>query len=106
MLRESPRCGARPFSGVYARCMEEYDAAWAEPGEPELITPEDFLPPNPFPLDAQRMGIDRWSDDAGMIALAASLDPSKLSHRIVAWVMLVAILSPVMTLHYELLAVS
>jgi hypothetical protein len=70
-----------------------------EHGEPEhpedsgvdLVRPEDFLAPNPFPLDAQRMGIDRWSDDAGMIAVAASLNPAKLSHRIVAWVMLVAV---------------
>jgi hypothetical protein len=59
----------------------------------ELIEPEDFLAPNPFPLDAQKMGIDRWSDDAGMIAIAASLDSSKLSHKIVAWVMLLAVTS-------------
>ena len=87
--------------------MEEYDAGGTGPGDWELISPEDFLPPNPFPLDAQRMGVDRWSDDAAMIALAASLDPAKLSHRIVAWVMLVAILSPlVLTLHFELFVAS
>ena len=57
----------------------------------ELIRPEDFLARNPFPPDAQRMGIDRWSDDAGMIAIASSLDSSKLSHKIVAWVMLVCV---------------
>ena len=61
--------------------------------ELELIEPEDFLSRNPFPLDAQRMGIDRWSDDAGMIAIASSLDSRKLSHKIVAWVMLVALAS-------------
>jgi hypothetical protein len=70
--------------------------AFDEPEHPdehgvELIVPEDFLPGNPFPQDAQRMGIDRWSDDAGMIAIASSLDSRKLSHRIVAWVMLVAV---------------
>ena len=74
--------------------MQAYD----EPEYPdehgvELIEPEDFLPGNPFPHDAQRMGIDRWSDDAGMIAIASSLDSRKLSHKIVAWVMLVAITS-------------
>jgi hypothetical protein len=58
---------------------------------PDLIEPEDFLPRNPFPGDAQRMGIDRWSDDAGMIAIASSLNPAKLSHKIVAWVMLIAV---------------
>jgi hypothetical protein len=69
----------------------------------ELIEPDDFLPRNPFPTDAQRMGIDRWSDDAGMIAIASSLDSRKLSHRIVAWVLLVAILTwLVLTLWWEL----
>jgi hypothetical protein len=74
--------------------MQEHD----EPEHPEdagveLVEPEDFLPGNPFPADAQRMGIDRWSDDAGMIAIASSLDPAKLSHKIVAWVMLLAVTS-------------
>jgi hypothetical protein len=72
--------------------MQEHD----EPERPEdsgveLVEPEDFLPANPFPLDAQRMGIDRWSDNAGMIAVASSLDSRKLSHKIVAWVMLLSI---------------
>jgi hypothetical protein len=57
----------------------------------ELIRPEDFLAASPFPADAQRMGIDRWSDDAGLIAIASSLDSRKLSHKIVAWVMLIAL---------------
>ena len=71
--------------------MQEYDEP-EHPDEPvELIEPADFLPANPFPSDAQRMGIDRWSDDAGMIAIASSLNPAKLSHKIVAWVMLIAV---------------
>jgi hypothetical protein len=57
----------------------------------ELITPEDFLPGSPFPPDARRMGIDRWSDDAAMIAVAASLDPAKPWHRVIAWVLLLGI---------------
>ena len=69
----------------------------------ELIAPEDFLPANPFPLDARRMGIDRWSDDAGMIAVAASLDPAKPSHKLFAWLMLLAITVPMaLNLWYEL----
>jgi len=71
--------------------------------EVELIQPEDFLPANPFPLDARRMGIDRWSDDAGMIAVAASLNPAKPSHRIFAWLMLLIVTVPlVINLWYEL----
>lgn len=61
-----------------------------DPAGLELIEPEDFLPPSPFPIDARRMGIDRWSDDAGIIAVAASLDPAKRSHKVVAWLMLLA----------------
>jgi hypothetical protein len=69
----------------------------------ELITPEDFLPGNPFPVDAQRMGIDRWSDDAGLIAIAASLNPQKVSHKIVAWLMLLAVTVPLLlNLYWEL----
>jgi hypothetical protein len=74
--------------------MQEVEGPDWEPGDVELIRPEDFLPANPFPLDAQRMGIDRWSDDAGMIAIAASLNPAKLSHKIFAWLMLLAVLVP------------
>jgi hypothetical protein len=76
--------------------QEVEDGDWdpGDPGSIELIRPEDFLPANPFPLDAQRMGIDRWSDDAGMIAIAASLNPAKRSHKIFAWLMLLAILVP------------
>jgi len=85
-----------------------------DPGQPEdhddprdadveLIAPEDFLPRNPFPADAQRMGIDRWSDDAGMIAIAASLNPAKLSHKIFAWLMLLGVMSwLLMQLWFEL----
>ena len=78
-----------PASGGYSSDMREHD----EPEETglELIQPEDFLARSPFPADAQRMGIDRWSDDAGMIALAASLDSRKLSHKIVAWLMLLVV---------------
>jgi hypothetical protein len=74
--------------------MQEVEGPDPGPGDVELIRPEDFLPANPFPLDAQRMGIDRWSDDAGMIAIAASLNPAKLSHKIFAWLMLLAVLVP------------
>jgi len=71
---------------------------------PELITPEDFLPANPFPLDAQRMGIDRWTGDGGcMIAFAANLNPAKVSHRIVAWVMLIAVTVPLVTMLWQVL---
>lgn len=67
-----------------------------EDDDPEPVTPEDFLPANPYPPDARRMGIDRWSDDAAIIALAASLNPAKRSHKFAAWLMLFAIALPLL----------
>jgi hypothetical protein len=67
---------------------------WDGESPVELIEPGDFLPANPFPVDAQRMGIDRWSDNAGMIAVAASLDPAKPWHKVIAWLMLVGVVVP------------
>ena len=72
------------------------DGADDPAGEPELIQPEDCLPPSPFPVDAQRMGIDRWTgNDAALLAVAASLDPAKASHRVVAWLLLLVVGMPV-----------
>jgi hypothetical protein len=65
--------------------------------EPELIQPEDFLPPSPFPLDAQRMGFDRYTGDNGaLIGLAAALDASRPSHRLVAWLLLAVVVAPML----------
>ncbi|MGZ4494334.1 MAG: hypothetical protein ACXVWU_06510 [Nocardioides sp.] len=76
--------------------MEEYD-------EPELIEPDDFLGPNPFPLDARRMGFDRWSDEGALIAFAANLDPAKRVHKAIAWLWLVALACPLlMTVLFEI----
>jgi hypothetical protein len=62
--------------------------------EPELITPEDFLPGNgnPYPLDAQRMGFDRnTGSDAALLAFASNLDSKKPSHRVFATLLLVLV---------------
>ncbi|HEX6878211.1 MAG TPA: hypothetical protein VF165_21315 [Nocardioidaceae bacterium] len=62
----------------------------------ELIQPEDFLAPNGIPSDARRMGFDRNTEEGALIALAGSLNPERRSHRIVAWVLLVAFTAPLM----------
>ena len=101
MLRERPWTGAIrfPLTGdprPYARSMEEYD-------EPEIVEPDDFLGANPFPLDARRMGFDRWSDEGALIALAASLDPAKPAHKVIAWVLLTVVMTPLLlTLWFEI----
>jgi len=101
MLREPPPGGASRFRAgpagrPYARFMEEYD-------EPELIEPDDFLAANPFPADARMMGFDRWSDEGALIAVAANLDPGKWVHKAIAWVWLLALMTPVlMTVWFEI----
>jgi hypothetical protein len=63
----------------------------------ELIQPEDFLPRSPFPDDARRLGFDRYSGgDAAWIALAANLDGTKASHRVIATLLLGFFLFPVL----------
>jgi hypothetical protein len=79
--------------------MPEY-AGWprdpSEEGPVELITPEDFLGPDGLPREARRMGLDRNTQEGALLALAGSLDPAKLSHRIVAWVLLAAFTVPLL----------
>ncbi len=100
MLREPP---AKARSGKphrsYSGGMQEYDGRPSGPepwdDEPvELITPEDFLGPDGLPRDARRMGFDRNTEEGALVALAGSLDPAKPTHRIVAWVLLVAFALP------------
>lgn len=84
--------------------MREYDDGrdTPEPGDQEpgdhepveLIMPEDFLGPDGVPTDARLLGFDRNTEEGALIALAGSLDPAKLSHRVVAWVLLVAFAVP------------
>ncbi|HEU4514474.1 MAG TPA: hypothetical protein VFR87_15310 [Nocardioidaceae bacterium] len=79
--------------------MREYDERPEGPDrwddEPvELIEPEDFLGADGIPLDARLMGFDRNTEEGALIALAGSLDPAKLSHRIVAWVLILAFAIP------------
>ena len=100
MLREGP--GKRPGLArrSYSGPMWEYDERPDDLPDPfdegpvELIRPEDFLGPNGIPLDARRMGFDRNTEEGALMALAGSLDPRKRSHRVVAWVLLVAFAAP------------
>jgi hypothetical protein len=61
--------------------------------EPELIQPEDFLPRNPFPPEAQRMGFDRYTGgDGGFLAMASALDGRTPAHRLFAGALLVLVI--------------
>ena len=99
MLREHLRKRARVTRGSYSGGMQEYDGRprGPEPGDDEpveLITPEDFLGPDGLPRDARRMGFDRNTEEGALVALAGSLDPTKATHKVVAWVLLAAFALP------------
>ena len=72
-------------------------------GPDELLGPEDFLPADRMPLADRRLGIDRWTGDAGLITFAASLDPAKRAHRVTAWLLLSAMLLPFLLVAWRIL---
>jgi hypothetical protein len=49
-----------------------------------------------MPEDAQRMGLDRNTQEGAMLSMAGSLNSGKLSHRIVAWALIAALTIPIM----------
>jgi len=58
--------------------------------------PEPWAPAEHLPADARRMGLNRLVPDGALLELAGSLDGSKRSHRVVAWVLLVVMVAPVL----------
>jgi hypothetical protein len=69
--------------------MREYDEWGDEPGPTAQFTQHGNLP-----ADAQLMGLDRNTEEGAMVAMAGSLRPAKLSHRIIASVLLIAFAVP------------
>jgi hypothetical protein len=47
-----------------------------------------------IPDDARMLGLDRNSQEGALVAMAGSLSGTKLSHRIVAWALLLAFVVP------------
>lgn len=91
MLRERSRKRAILSGRGYSGRMREYD----EPGD-DLIRPEDFVVRPGIPSDARRMGLDRATEEGAMVELAGSLNRSKASHRVIAWVLLLAFAAPLL----------
>ena len=61
-----------------------------DPLEPQLVRSTV----HGIPADARRMGFDRNTQQGALLALTGSLDPAKPRHKVIAWVMLLAIVSP------------
>ena len=72
---------------------------------------EDEFPPlglaherQAIPADAQRMGLDRNTEEGALVAMAGSLNPARPMHRLVAWVLLAAFSLPLLiTVAHEFL---
>jgi hypothetical protein len=55
-----------------------------------------------MPTDAQKLGLDRNTEEGALLAMAGSLSPAKPLHRLVAWALLAAFSLPlVITLLHE-----
>lgn len=60
---------------------------------------DDELPPvlpahKGIPAEAQRMGLSRHTEEGALIEFASALNHAKPSHRIAAWLMLLAFVAP------------
>jgi len=53
-----------------------------------------FVLHTPVPVDAQRMGLDRSTEEGAMVAMAGALSPTSPLHRLVALVMLAIFVVP------------
>ncbi|HEX2894241.1 MAG TPA: hypothetical protein VHO29_09600 [Marmoricola sp.] len=61
--------------------------------------------PHPYGSpDARRIGLDRNTEEGALIAFSGALRPDKVTHRAVAWVLLVAFGIPVVVALLHLLA--
>jgi hypothetical protein len=49
-----------------------------------------------IPDDARRMGLDRYTEEGALVAMAGSLKSSKPAHRLAAWVVLIAFVAPLL----------
>ena len=58
--------------------------------------PQPWSPDEHIPADAKRMGLNANVPDGALLEFAGALDSTKLSHRVVAWVLLAAFLTPVL----------
>jgi hypothetical protein len=64
--------------------------------DPELEPVLHFHHVVALPEDAVRMGLDRNTQEGAMIGMAGSLNASKPSHRIVAWLILLSLTVPLL----------
>ncbi len=82
--------------------MRSYDDRMDD-DEDDLLPARHLHSMQGIPRDAQAMGLDRNVPEGAWLAFAGSLKASKPSHRLVAWLLLAAIVLPLaLTLRYQL----
>lgn len=81
----------------YSGAVREYDGL----GDPREDDSSDDWDPlagytqhTAMPADAQLMGLDRNTEEGALVAMAASLRPVRLSHRVMAWLLLLSFAVP------------
>ena len=62
-----------------------------------------WVPVGHLPPDARRVGLSPLVPDGALLEFAGSLDGRRLSHRIVAWVLLAAFVLPLLLTVVEIL---
>ncbi|HEX6151349.1 hypothetical protein [Nocardioides sp.] len=60
-----------------------------DPGHSEEA-PQPWSPPT-MPDDARSLGLDRNTEEGAWVMMAASLDGAKVSHQVVAWLLLIVL---------------
>jgi len=72
----------------------EWSGDWSQDWDDEPGPGIAFTRHPAGPADAELMGLDRNTDEGALVAMAGSLSPTKLSHRLVAWLLLLAFVVP------------
>jgi len=76
------------------------DPASGDPGHAD--GPRPWQPPR-LPFEDQQLGLTRHTEEGALLEFAASLDSSKRSHVVIAWVLLVAFALPPLLVALNLL---
>jgi hypothetical protein len=64
----------------------------AEPWEDD--EPQILPAVNGIPAEARKAGLSRHTEEGALLEFAGSLSATKLSHRLMAWLMLLAFVAP------------
>ncbi len=73
------------------------DGSWAEDDPGDDVQPTwSSHSTHALPRDAQLMGLDATTQEGALVAMAGSLNAGKLSHRLVAWLMIACFVLPVL----------